>query len=364
MKRFLTALLALAVLLAPCALADMVFDGSVTAGVVTNIEAPYSADIARVCFKAGDRIEKGDLAFTMATKRNYAPCEGTISGIFAEEGDYAESVTKRYGAILYIEPINKYVVTATTEKAYNVSENKFIHIGEEVYLLCTADGSHQGRGIVTGFSEDGASYNIEAVSGEFSMEETVGVFRSPDHDTTSRIGRGTVSANTPVAVDGSGSIIKMHVKNGETVERGELLFETVDSELDGLFSPGADVKSEVSGIVASVEVAAGAAAEKGAGVLTVYSDDDIEVQVSVRESELEFIDVGQKVIIEFNWDANQSKRFDGEVTRISYINDEGEGEPTYAASIAFTPDSSVRLGMTVTVYTVEEDTEEAATEAD
>ena len=137
-----------------------------------------------------------------------------------------------------------------------------------------------------------------------------------------------------------------------------------ETESGWRFDVDADVKSEVSGIVASVEVAAGAAAEKGAGVLTVYSDDDIEVTVSVRESELEFIDVGQKVIIEFNWDANQFKRFDGEVTRISYINDEGDGEPTYAASIAFTPDASVRLGMTVTVYTVDEGIEEAASEAE
>ena len=60
------------------------------------------------------------------------------------------------------------------------------------------------------------------------------------------------AASRSFAVKGSGSILKMHVKNGDSVERGELLFETVDGALDGMYSPGSQVVSDVSGIVATL----------------------------------------------------------------------------------------------------------------
>ena len=250
--------------------------------------------------------------------------------------------------------MNKYTIACTTEKAYDRSENKFIHIGESVYLCCTADGSHQGTGIVTGIGEEN-KYTVQVNAGEFCLQETVGIFRQQDYASTSRIGRGTVAATAAVAVKGAGSILMMHVKNGDYVERGQLLFETVDGVLDGLFSPGSEIMSTVSGIVATVDSGAGAAVEKGAKLITIYPDDSLQVQVPVLESDLGSIYVGMPVVIEFSWDPDQNTRSDGKVTRISYVNTAAEGaaEPSYTACIAFTPDEKVRLGMTVLVYAQE-----------
>ena len=330
--------------------AEMIFEGTVTSGDTAAAVAPYGGMVDSLNVQAGDRVEKGDVIATMATNRVYASCEGTVSGVFGVEGDSVEGVSGRYGAVMYIEPMCKYTITATTEKAYNISENKFIHIGEKVYLCCTADGSHKGGGTVTGFSEDGASYYVEVNAGEFCMAETVGVFRKSDYSASSRIGRGTVAATKPVAINGSGSIIRMLVENGDYVERGELLFETVEGALDGLYSPGSQVISDVSGIVASVDAAAGASVQKGEKIVSIYSDDSLEVQIPVSESELSMISVGQQMTIEFAWDPEQATRFDGEVTRISYLNSAESGEPSYTACVAFTPDNTVRLGMTVLVY--------------
>jgi multidrug resistance efflux pump len=287
----------------------------------------------------------------MDTVKVYAPCEGTVSGVFGAEGDSTDGISERYGAVMYVEPLRKYTIDASTEKAYNLSENKFIHIGEEVWLCCTADGTHQGRGIVTGFGDDISKYTVEVFAGEFSMGETVGIFRSADYAARSRIGRGTVSATKPVAVKGSGSIIKLHVKSGDYVEKGELLFETVSGDLDGMYSPGSDIISGISGIVAEVSARPGASVEKHGAVITVFPDDTLEVQVPVAESELSMIAVGDNVKIEFTWDIDGETVFDGTVTGISYINSAESGaEPVYTASIAFTPDDTVRMGMTVLVY--------------
>ena len=348
--RNLVCALTAAALMCGGALAEMIFEGQVVSGDKALITAPFGAIVDSLSVNVGDRVEKGDHIASMNTVKVYAACEGTVSGVFGSEGDSTEGVTERYGAVMYIEPMRKYTITASTEKAYNLSENKFVHIGEEVYLCCTADGSHQGRGVVTGFSEDNTNYYVEVFAGEFSMEETVGIFRRADYASTSRIGRGTVAATRPVAVKGAGSIIKLHVANGDYVEKGELLFETVDGALDGLYSPGSEIISDVSGIVASIEAGAGASVTKDGTILTVYPDDALEIEVPVAESQLSLIAVGDAVTIEFSWDPEQQTVFDGTVTAISYINSAESGEPVYTATVAFTPDNSVRLGMTVLVY--------------
>lgn len=149
--------------------------------------------------------------------------------------------------MLFIEPTNKYAIAASTEKAYNRSENKFIHVGETVYLKCTSDGSHRGTGVVTGMAKRPASTTWRSPGGEFYIAETVSIYRRSDYAESSRIGRGTVAAAKVVAIKGSGSILKMHVENGDFVERGELLFETVTGTLDGLYAPGNEIICEVSG---------------------------------------------------------------------------------------------------------------------
>ena len=335
------------------AMGEMIFDGAVVCPEAVPVVSYFGALVESVNVSAGERVEKGDIVASMDTVRVYAPCEGTVSGIFGTEGDSIEGIAERYGAVMYIEPMRKYTISASTEKAYNLSENKFIHIGEEVWLCCTADGTHQGRGVVTGFGDDVSKYTVEVFAGEFSMGETVGIFRSEDYAAKSRIGRGDVSATKPVAVKGAGSIVKMHVASGDYVEKGELLFETVSGDLDGMYSPGSDVVSDISGIVAEVAAKPGTNVEKHGAILTVFPDSALEVQVPVAESELSMIAVGDEVKIEFTWDIDGETVFDGVVTGISYINSAESGEPVYTASIAFTPDETVRMGMTVLVYAQE-----------
>lgn len=361
-RAMLSIALVAAMLAAAPAGAEMIFDGYVTGGETISVLAPFGGIVDDVTVQAGDRVTLGEPIATIQTTKVYAATDGIITGVFGEEGDQTEGITERYGAVLYIEPVNKYTITASTEKAYNQSENKFIHIGEHVYMICSADGTHQGTGIVTTVAEDG-KYTVEVNAGEFMIEETVNIFRKSDYAKSSRIGRGTVAVTTPVAVKGSGSILKLHVKNGEDVERGQLLFETVEGTLDGLYAPGAEIPATASGIVATLDAGAGAAVEKGGKIATIFPDDSLQVEIPVLEPDLSSIYVGMPVVIEFSWDPALQSRFDGIVTRISYLNTAAEdaSEPSYTACVAFTPDEHVRLGMTVLVYAQETELEAEAT---
>ena len=183
------------------------------------IIAPFGGLIDDIAIRKGDPVRIGDPVATIKTTKVYAEMDGTVSGIFAREGDQTEGITERYGAVMYIEPVNRYVVSATTEKAYNSSATKYIHIGEKVYLSCTKDGTHVGTAVVTKVSEvdefGNTPYTLEVTGGEFYMGETVGIFRESDYAASSRIGRGTIQQNAAVAVKGSGSVLRLDVEVGD-----------------------------------------------------------------------------------------------------------------------------------------------------
>ena len=181
--------LALALLGAPGAqAAELYFEGKVAGGETLSVLAPYGGIVEEMAVSVGERIEQGDLIAKLATTKEFAPVEGRVAGVFGQPGDNTESVTERYGAVLFIEPLHKYTISADTSKAYNSNQNRVIHTGEVVYLSCTSDGTHQGVGVVT--KVENSSYTVEVTAGEFYLEETVNIYRKPDYDSKSRIGRG------------------------------------------------------------------------------------------------------------------------------------------------------------------------------
>ena len=359
-KRALVALAALLMLaLGMPALAQVSFNGTVISRETTAVSAPFGGLVDKISLRKGDVIHVGDPVATIKTTKVYAEMDGIVSGIFAREGDQTEGITDRYGGVMYLEPINKYLVSATTEKAYNSSDTKYVHIGEKVYLSCTKDGTHVGTAVVTKISEVDESgntpYTLEVVGGEFYMGETVGIYRSSDHSPSSRIGRGTIQQNAAVPVKGTGSVLKLHVQVGDRVERGEVLFETVEGVLDGLFAVDNTIYSPLDGIVASVEATQGSAVEKGGKLITVFPKDAMQIEMNVSELDLAEIHEGDKVSIEFEWDADGALQLEGVVSGISSVGvektEKSSGDVQYSAYVDFTPVESVRLDMSVIVYT-------------
>ena len=352
MKRVVALLLALLLLCVP-ALAELALDGSVVSGGSETVRAPFGGIVEQILVRAGDLVNLGDTVASIVTTRVYAPQDGTVASVCAQPGDGAEGVVARYGAVLYIEPVSRYIVQASTEKAYNSSATKYIHIGEKLYLSCTKDGSHRGTARVTKLEagEGGVTnYTLEVTSGDFYIGETVGAFRSADYASSSRVGRGTVGQAEAIAVAGEGSILKLHVAPGDVVERGQLLFETVTGALDGLYAGDSAIASDVSGIVASVDAQSGAAVEKDASLITVYPFNKLQIEARVNVLDLYAVREGDSVEIEFDLDPDSLRRYDGVIESISYLTSGEEGKTNYSAYISFEADEHVRLGMPAIVY--------------
>ena len=354
MKRFAAWLLAAFVAcgMTGAAMADNSYVGTIAAGEVVPVQVSYGGRLSGITKSAGQLVTEGESLAEVEATLNFAPVEGTISGMYLQEGDKTEDVTERYGASLYIEPTNRYIIKATSDKAYNNSENKYIHLGERVYLKCVTDGSHKGTGMVAALTEDG--YQIEVTGGDFYIGEKVDAFRKNDYARESCVGRGTVDRAKPVAVKGSGSAVRVHVANGDFVERGELLFETVDGVLDGLYAPGKQVLSPVSGIISSVEKNNGETIAKGDTLMKILPTSSLLVEFDIPESDLFILEEGQKVRMELYWETESGKTYEGEILRISHINStvkEGTTErKTYKAYATITPDARIRAGMTVILY--------------
>jgi multidrug efflux pump subunit AcrA (membrane-fusion protein) len=257
---------------------------------------------------------------------------------------------------MYIMPSHKYTITADIEKAYNSSETKYVNIGETVYIACTAASDHAAVGVVTAAS--GNTYTVETVSGTLMMEETVNIYRTADYAAKSRIGRGTVGRTQEISVGGSGSILKLHVKDGDLVERGQLLFETVTGALDGLFATDNEILSDVAGVIATVNTSAGANVNKGDTLLTVYTMDTLQIEISVNEYDLISIAEGDEVEITFNYDPDQPTQMLGKVSMISHLSTSQDSEASYLAYVDFVPNENVRIGMTAVVATIDKPAEE------
>ena len=287
-----------------------------------------------------------------------------------------DAARERYGALMYLEPDSKYTLTASTDNAYNASDNKYIHSGEHVWLACS-DGTHTGEGFVTTVS--GTSFTVEVTDGSFYMGETVSVYRDSGHASKSRIGRGDIERIGNISVGGSSSdsgssmagssgssasVVAVHVSDGDHVNAGDLLAETLSGEFDAYYFTGTDLVSGAEGILASVNLTVGGSVAKGDVIATVYARDNLQLKATVNETDLAVLPVGTPVQISFSWneDAEDADILAGTVSRVLYTAEasgssngaeaglsEGSSAASYAVYIDFDADETTRVGMTATV---------------
>ena len=336
-----------------CAGADSItLNGKTIPAETIQIYAPVSGTAESVPVEAGQKVQADDTIFTMKTTKVYADHDGKVSGIFGQPGDDTESVTARYGAVLYIEESPAFTVSASTSGAYNSMETKYVHPGEYVYVASRNSVNRTGEGVITTIS--GTNYTVEISEGTFLTGETVEVFRDPEYDYQTRIGKGTVTYSDPVAVTGgTGSIVNIAVEDGQEVKRGDLLMETVDGTFDTYVMSGTTITAGVSGVVGSVNVQAGGSVTKDAVAAELYSLETMRAEASIPEDYISQIHEGDPVTVELSTDMN--KTYNGKIVMISAIAAESEEEVTYRVVAEFTPDEEVRFGMSVLMTAGEEE---------
>lgn len=354
MKKILIALLLVACMLMTAAGAETVsFNGTVKASETVPVYAPVGGMVASVPVETGSKVTADTVIAELKTSKVYATEDGVVTAVFGQPGDSADTVASRYGALIYLENGVNYTISASTANAYKATENQYVHVGESVYIQSRTTSSHTGTGLVTAVS--GTSFTVEVESGEFLLNESADVFRSPDYASTSRIGRGNIARKDPSVVTASGSIVSYAVKAGDHVKRGDLLLETLDGTFDGFYMSGTSLLAENDGIISKLNLTAGSSIQKNSVIAEIAVKNEVRVEVSIAETDLCYVKTGDPVIVELNWNQDEDISYPGTISAISCVANEGGENITYTMYVDFKPDESTRLGMSAIVTTMEEE---------
>ena len=89
-------------------------------------------------------------------------------------------------------------------------------------------------------------------------------------------------------------------------------------------------------------------------LLKIIPSDSLRVEFTIQEADLFQLSEGQKVRMELYWDSEPDRIYEGEITRISHVQDavkEGAttDRQTYQAYASIKADENIRAGLTMIV---------------
>lgn len=327
-------------LTASCALAATA-DAKIVAPNTEKITAPFAGTLLPFDYETGDSVSAHETLFTLDTTPVYATQAGTVSAVFASVGDDASGVAAHYGALAVIEPKNALYIDASTDQAYNDADNRYIHAGETLYLKLSND---KGTGVVTSVS--GKKYTVEILSGSFDVDDTVRCFRESTTPSDSEVGRGKVTRYADVQVNAnSGRIAAVHVKPGDAVEVGDLLFELVDAQSEK--NASRSIAASKDGVITSMNTASGAQVYRGQLLCEVADLSTLELSAEVDELDLNSIAVGDTLT--YTLDAFEGETFVGTVTKIYAVGTKKQNATYFDVRITLPSGKALLPGMNGTV---------------
>lgn len=351
MKKLISLTLALTLsLFALPALADTVeMSGTVVnvSPVILSFDAAGTA--AAVNVSAGDRVAAGEVLASLKVTPVYASAPG-VAHVFAQTGDSVEDLTTRYGGVVIVEPEVRYTLSCSSSTAYDAEANRIIHPGETVYVKGISNASYTGSGVVTLVS--GNSYTVELNGKDFVSGNSFYIYREPDFAAASKLGKGSISRAAYALYTGEGIVSRLAVKEGDTVQKGDLLYETVSAAYTGNTGDCTVVTAPEAGIIAELSVTAGTAVTDGTLLGTLYPDTGLRVKAYVDEEGLAVLSEGKQVSVSFTYSEN-SAPLTGTVEKISFL---GEADPAalseetfYPVIVSLSDATGFRYGMNVIV---------------
>ena len=316
-----------ALLLAASAFAES-YEGVTVALSTLSVTAERGGRVALVAAQAGSRVASGDTLIEYAPERAFAEQDGTVSLIYADEGETVD------GTLLELMPLERYLIHCTVSKARQTAEATLVHEGEQVYIRCTSDGSHRAIGVLS--QVDGQEYRVLTTAGRLYVGETVYLYRDADFSSEQRVGIGTVVENDTQSYDASGTLTRLCVTEGDDVERGQLLFEL----------NGGSTETPVSGILTAVSVEPGSSVQEGQIVASIVPDGQVAVSFEVEEAEIGLFHIGQTVQLTPVWKDGEDS-FPGTVLDCAWVAENGK----YTVRVQPQDGVELPLGLSVTVRT-------------
>ncbi|MCR4882121.1 MAG: HlyD family efflux transporter periplasmic adaptor subunit [Clostridiales bacterium] len=300
--------------------------------VISTVEAPILASASGILEELnllmGEKVSSGDIVGHTSITPVFAEESGTVSLVTAHVGDIVSDT------FITIAPVCKYRIISSTSDAYSSPETTMIHGGEIVYIRCMADRSHLAIGFTANIS--GSTFDVFTTAGELYIGESVNLYRKADYSYESKVGIGTVVENDLKSYSADGHILSIRVKEGDYVERGQLLFTYASSATT-------DIIVSEDGIITSITGVQGQNVKQDQVLATIALQDSIRIQFPVPETQIYLVHIGDEMYYLRADDPYEIPR-KAIVSGISHMSD---GD-TYAVYL-IPEDTDLPIGLTITV---------------
>jgi biotin carboxyl carrier protein len=343
---FLVCVLLMASLLAVTAGAEedlsaySISNGTVQAARFEDLTAPCSGTLLPFDRSVGDTVDEGEVLFQMMTTRITAPVNGSVTALFVGEGDSVDAAMATYGTAMAIEPEYTSRMHASYLTAYEKQDCLHVHVGQPLWFKF---GYEEGTGIVV--STAGEYYEVEIQTGDFNIGRKIGLYKDEDLSADCRVGEGIVYRRDDVTVGGSGVVTKLAVKPGDSVKKGDTLFEVLGPDADLGAMP--DVSAPAEGVLSVVAAASGQQVWKGQLLARISRTDSLEIVADVDEMDLNGLKVGNRVPVTL--DTKESEILTGTVTEISGLGVTRQNAAYYTVHLSVEADD-LMLGQSASVY--------------
>ena len=309
-----------------------------------TLTAPLGGQVQPFAWRTGDSVNADDTVLSILPMQVLAACDGTVCGVQAQVGDQAAQVISMYGALCYIERDQIWQVEASAASAYNEIENRDVRIGD-ILRIQQGSGSNAvtGEGQVVGLTPRGFVVNFP--QGDFNLESTVKFYRGDDKAFKSKdeVGNGKIRRPDAVAVLGEGCIATVHITEGQSVKRGQLLFTLDAVTAKHTDAPTDEVRCQASGIISEVLVRPGQFVTQGQAVMTLIPTAELNISLEVDELDIARVSIGQSIRIVLDAYGEQERA--GTVLEINPLGNIVQDITKFAVLIGLDDTEGLMIGM-------------------
>ncbi len=326
--------------------AALVLGATVSSGAEIAVKAPASGALAPFTVRAGDTLAAGETAFAIEPKTLYAQTDGTIAAVYVKPGDIADAAVARYGAAMQLERVNRWEISANVTTGYNSDANRDPRVGWQVWLRSANEKRFADGEII---AVTGKSFTVEVRGGDLQFTDDVKIYRTPDYDSKSLLGRAKPSALSPDQLTISGTVLSVAVRAGDAVKAGDPLMTYAPDALAPERRGAEDAlaaKADAPIIVTSVNVQQGASVQKDQTLCVGCRADALELLATAEEGDLSRVFIGAKATVSFV--EIDAQPMTATVIGISALGASGD-TATYEVRLAFDAPENARLGMHATV---------------
>ena len=277
---------------------------------------------------------------------------GRVKKIYAQKGDDISSVMSNNGALLLIS-MDGYMAVDI--------EAASLEAGDKVKVTTSGDKTYTGQ--VEKKSGNTVTILITDKGPKFEDEVTV---RTNDGD---ELGKGKLYIHDQLSVVGyAGTVKSVSVEENEKIKADKTLFKLKDTsytanyeqylsdrrdleddllELTAIYRDGA-LLSEYEGIVKTVPDTddSSSSSEEAVTVFEVRPDETMTVDVSIDETDILSLSVGQKADVTIT--SIEDETFEGVITEIDKSGESSSGVTSYTASVQIEKKEGMLAGMSAT----------------